>query len=269
MKRFLCFLCLMLFAVCISVTARLSDERDYYYFGYSVDGSAERYDLIVDRRALVIYHDTTDNAGIRQYLNDEYGLSLASGFADDVAHSYNDTCIRGYSYYLDSCRYESIYDSLRADMNVYSVQRAFKSSRNGKPCIMCHSLVIDVMIKPENYDRMLSFADSIGLIPNKRWFNEFATLDAYVFDATNKSVGDAVTCCTIFHESGIVLAEDWNLGGIWYLYPESNSTSVEPTAVAPIPSEDSPRYDLSGRKITGPASGIYIQDGRKMLAPQK
>ncbi len=102
-------------------------------YGKYVDGSAERYDLIVGRRALVIYHDTTDNAGIRQYLNDEYVLSLASDFADDVAHSYNDTCIRGYAYYLDNYRYESIYDSLRADVNVYSIQRAFKSSRNGIP----------------------------------------------------------------------------------------------------------------------------------------
>ena len=261
----------MLFAVCISVTARLSDERDYYYFARNRYSLPERIELTIDKRCLVVYHDTVDIVGVRQYLKDRYGLALASDFADDVAHTYTDTCIRGYAYYLDSCRYESVYDSLLVDENVYSVQRAFSSTNSkGVKCILCHSLVIAALIAPENYDRMMSFADSIGVIPNREAFDEFGSwLNAYLFDTTNKSIGDAVTCCALFHEAGISWGEDWQVGALFRVYPASSPTSVEPSVVAPIPSEDSPRYDMSGREITGPASGIYIQDGRKMLAPQK
>ena len=71
--------------------------------------------------------------------------------------------------------------------------------------------------------------------------------------------------CALFYEAG---SQDWNLV-TFYVYPASTPTSVESSIVAPLPSEDSPRYDLTGREITGPANGIYIQDGRKMLTPRK
>ena len=276
MRKSLFLLCAILLTIGQSAFASISDELDYRYL---YDGT--RDDLTIADNCLIVAL-RCDRDSIQYYIEDKYGITLngevfeSSFFTGYRMEGFDrieyecDSIIRC-SYSFDSSRFADLYDALRADEDVYSVQRAFVSS-NRNFYASCR-FAVEIEYNSEAYARMMCMADSLGAIPDPEYFDALAGPNHgwYCFISTTNTLVDAITCCALFYDSGIA-----NSVSLFYapanFVPVSydlDTTSVDslPTAIG-TPS-DSPRYDMSGRKITGPASGIYIQDGRKMLAPQK
>ncbi len=191
--------------------AKAEYRFDEYRYSKYVGDTVSQVPLSIERTVFsVFYYDTPD---FEQYLYEKYGmvkvfeakeLVIYDGHESIVlcapAGTKSSVSLLSAAFSVEPECYEEIWDALREDTLIYSVQPVIKSDSSS--CIRMNKCLSVKAPEERDVERVMNIADSLNLVYVRRSYSGI-----YEFEATSQSMYVALTCANIIYEETGLYAE--------------------------------------------------------------
>ena len=208
MRTFIRIVSIIAVMSCVSFEAKAEYRFDEYRYKL-VDDTVSQVPLRIDRTTFNVFYYETPN--FEQYLYGKYGMVKVFEakviYYGDVqivagapAGTTSSVSLLSAAFSVEPECYEEIWDALREDTLIYSVQPVIKSDSSS--CIRMNKCLSVKAPEECDVERVMNIADSLNLVYVRRYYG-----DIYEFEATSQSMYVALTCANIIYEETGLYAE--------------------------------------------------------------
>ena len=244
---------------CISFEAKAEYRFDEYRYSIYVGDTVSKVPLRIDRTTFsVFYYDTPD---FEQYLYEKYGMVKVYNFKEFVidyggmhfivsapARTKSSVSLLSAAFSVAPERYEEIWDALRKDSLIYTVEPVIKTGSSS--CTRMDRRLYVKATEECDVERVMNIADSLNLT----FVGRLNYVGYIEFEATSQSMYAALTCANIiYEETG--------------LYAEPTYSATIPYSGAGVFIADGVKFKAFSDSTTMVFGGGLIHKGHTVLCP--